>query len=59
MLHNALTQIKDGSINPEPTGVDHLKTFAVAAACEESSKTNKPVKMTDFYDRHNVPEEWR
>ena len=59
MLHNALTQIMQGSINPEPTAIDHLKTFAVAAACEESSKTNKPVKMADFYDQHNVPEEWR
>ena len=59
MTTELLTQLLEGELHPEPTAIDHLKTFAVAAACEESDTSKLPIELSDFYDRHNVPVAWR
>jgi predicted dehydrogenase len=59
MLAEFMEQLSQGDLNPEPTAEDHMRTFGVIAACEESNATGQPVIMSDFYDRHNVPQEWR
>jgi predicted dehydrogenase len=59
MLSQILTQLSAGNLRPEPTAIDHLKTFGIIAACEESNNTGKPVEMDEFFDRHNLPPNWR
>ena len=51
-------QLLDGIAQPIPSGIDHLKTMALTVACEESNDTGKPIEMTEFYTRHDVPAEW-
>jgi predicted dehydrogenase len=58
MLTDVVTQLQAGSRRPHPSGVDHLKTFALVAACEESDVTGQPVVMQEFYERHGMPPEW-
>jgi len=58
MLTDVVRQIQRGELWPHPSGVDHLKTFALIAACEESSTNGQPVTMRDFYERHHVPADW-
>jgi hypothetical protein len=59
MLADIVRQLRAGAARPHPSGVDHLKTMALSAACEESDVTGRPVEMAEFYARHNVPERWR
>lgn len=59
MLNHIARQLIENVARPDPSGIDHLKTMALTAACEESDMTGQPVVMRDFYERHNVPEEWR
>jgi predicted dehydrogenase len=59
MLGHVARQLLDGVSVPEPSGIDHLKTFAIAAACEESDVSGQPIVMREFYERHDVPERWR
>ena len=40
---------------PEPSGVDHIKTFALVAACEASNASGRPMVMQEFYEQHGVP----
>ena len=59
MLRDVLVQLIAGETHPHPSAVDHLKTFAVIAAMDESDSRGIPVDMAEFYERHNVPVEWR
>ncbi|MEE8157867.1 MAG: hypothetical protein V3T78_00670, partial [Dehalococcoidia bacterium] len=59
MLDQILGQLSEGSLHPEPTAFDHLKTFGIIAACEESNDTGRPVEMDEFFDSHNLPSAWR
>ncbi len=59
MLDQVLGQLSEGNLHPEPTAFDHLKTFGIIAACEESNDTGRPVEMDEFFDRHNLPSAWR
>jgi predicted dehydrogenase len=59
MVAHVLQQIAAGEIDPHPSGVDHLKTMALLAACEEASETKQPIIMSEFYDRFDLPQEWR
>ena len=43
---------------PEPSAIDHIKTFALVAACEASSVSGRPVVMAEFYEEHGVPQRW-
>ena len=58
MLTDVVDQIVSGNLRPHPSGIDHLKTFGLAAACEESNVTGQPVIMQEFFERHNVPASW-
>jgi predicted dehydrogenase len=58
MLRDVVAQLRDGHLRPHPSGVDHLKTFGLIAACEESDTTGQPVVMREFFERHSVPAEW-
>ncbi len=58
MLADIVRQLLAGELRPHPAGVDHLKTFGVIAACEESNRTGQPVEMAEFYLRHAVPTAW-
>ncbi len=58
MLNHVSQQLLDGIEQPTPSGVDHMKTMALTAACEEADVTGQPVEMAEFYARHNVPERW-
>lgn len=58
MLPHVVQQLRNGDLHPHPSGIDHLKTFGVIAACEESSATGQPIIMREFFDRHNVPSSW-
>ena len=59
MLDQVLGQLSEGNLHPEPTAFDHLKTFGIIAACEESNDTGRPVEMDEFFDRHNLSSAWR
>lgn len=58
MLPDVVRQLLEGNLRPHPSGVDHLKTFGLIAAAEESHRSGQPVVMAEFFDRHNVPAEW-
>ncbi|MBM3926441.1 MAG: Gfo/Idh/MocA family oxidoreductase [SAR202 cluster bacterium] len=58
MLTGILTKLQKKDLSLEPSAIDHLKTFALMSACEESSNTGQPVKMSEFYDKQGVPREW-
>ena len=58
MLTHVVQQLLAGELHPVPSGIDHLKTFGLIAACEESHETGRPVTMADFYARHHVPTHW-
>lgn len=59
MLNHIALQLLDGVERPHPSGLDHLRTMALTVACDESNVSGEPVMMSDFYDRHGVPEAWR
>lgn len=59
MLRNIVADLQQGNLSPQPTAIDHLRTFAVIAACEVSSERGETIAMKDFYDEHNVPQDWR
>ncbi len=58
LLTDVVEQILAGSLHPHPSGVDHLRTLGVIAACEESDRTGRSVAMDELYARHNVPARW-
>ena len=58
MLTDVVAQMRRGERRPHPSGVDHLKTFGVIAAMEESARTGQSVEMGAFFARHAVPPEW-
>jgi predicted dehydrogenase len=58
MLSDVANQLLAGVVMPEPSGVDHIKTFALVAACEASSASGRPVIMREFYAQHDVPARW-
>lgn len=58
MFTHICTQILDGVAEPVPSGRDHLKTLALTAAMEESSKSHRVVEMSEFYEENNIPKEW-
>lgn len=58
MLPHVVAQLRQGKLRPHPSGIEHLKTFGAIAACEESSRTGRPVVMREFFEQHNVPEAW-
>lgn len=58
LLSHVAEQLAAGTPRPHPSGVDHLKTLAVVAACEESHHTGRTIVMEDFYARHKVPDRW-
>jgi predicted dehydrogenase len=58
MFRHIVRQILDGVPEPTPSGRDHLMTMALTVACEESARNHSVVEMTDFYRRHEVPQEW-
>jgi hypothetical protein len=58
MLTDVATQLLAGVARPEPSGVDHIKTFALVAACEESSSSGRPIVMQEFYEQHQIPARW-
>lgn len=58
MLADVAAQLLRGELRPHPSGLDHLKTFGLIAACEESHHTGQPVTMADFFARHDVPAAW-
>jgi hypothetical protein len=58
MLPHVIAQLRAGNLRPQPSGIEHLKTFGAIAACEESSRSGRPVVMREFYSAHNVPEAW-
>lgn len=58
LLAHVTDQLRGGRLRPHPSGVDHLKTLGVIAACEESHQTGRAVVMEEFYARHNVPAGW-
>lgn len=55
MLTHVAQQLLAGELHPVPSGIDHLKTFGLIAACEEAHETGQPVEMAEFYARHGVP----
>ena len=55
MLTDVAEQLLAGVAVPEPSGIDHIKTFALVAACEASSVSGRPVVMAEFYEEHGVP----
>lgn len=59
MLTDVVKQLRAGELRPHPSGVDHLRTFGVVAACEESHTTGRSIEMEEFFERHRVPVEWR
>ena len=59
MVSEILDQLAEGNLQPEPNAIDHLKTFGIIAACEESNDTGLPVEMEEFFDRHGMPSHWR
>lgn len=58
MLADVAAQLLAGKLRPHPSGMDHLKTFGLIAACEESHTTGQPVTMAEFFARHDVPAAW-
>ncbi len=58
MLKDVAEQLLAGVAMPEPSGIDHIKTFALVAACEASSVSGRPVVMAEFYEEHGVPQQW-
>jgi hypothetical protein len=58
MLTDVAEQLLAGVARPEPSGVDHIKTFALVAACEASNATGQPIVMQEFYAQHQIPEHW-
>jgi myo-inositol 2-dehydrogenase / D-chiro-inositol 1-dehydrogenase len=58
MLSDVARQLLDGVAVPHPSGIDHLRTLAVVAACEESTNTGKPVELAEFWSRYDVPTAW-
>ncbi len=58
LLAHVAAQLAAGTLRPHPSGLDHLKTLGVVAACEESHHTGQAILMEDFYARHNVPDRW-
>lgn len=59
LLTDVVTQLGAGNLRPHPSGVDHLKTFGVIVACEESHTTGQRIEMEEFFERHGVPATWR
>ena len=59
MVSQYLRELSEGNLNPEPQAREHLKTFGIIAACEESNSSGRPVEMAEFFDEHHVPPEWR
>jgi predicted dehydrogenase len=58
MLSDVARQILAGNLRPHPSGIDHLKTFGIIAAMEESNRTGRPVEMAAFFAQHDVPRHW-
>lgn len=58
MFTDICEQLLAGVEEPGPSGRDHIKTLALTAACEESSKTHAVVEMAEYYARHGIPAEW-
>ncbi len=58
LLADVCRQLLDGVEHPHPSGVDHMKTMALTAACEESSISGQAIEMEEFYQRHSVPGRW-
>jgi hypothetical protein len=58
MLADIVRQLREGVDVPHPSGVDHLRTMALTAACEESHIGGQPIEMAEFYTRHQVPARW-
>jgi len=58
MLTDVAEQLLAGVSMPEPSAIDHIKTFALVAACEASSVSGRPVVMAEFYEEHGVPQRW-
>ncbi|HXX36980.1 MAG TPA: Gfo/Idh/MocA family oxidoreductase [bacterium] len=58
LLADVITQLAAGSLRPEPSGMDHLKTLGVVAACEASSRTGRRVAMREFFEEQGVPPRW-
>ncbi len=58
MLPDVVRQLQAGHLHPHPSGLDHLKTFGVVTACEESHTTGRQIEMREFYARHGVPAQW-
>ena len=59
LFNDVLGQLMAGVRRPHPSARDHIRTFAVIAAMEESHTRGVAVEMDDFYERHDVPHEWR
>jgi predicted dehydrogenase len=58
MLTDVARQLLAGERHPVPSGIDHLRTSGLIAACEEAHETRQPVVMAEFFARHGVPPEW-
>jgi hypothetical protein len=58
LLAHVTEQLAAGTPRPHPSGVDHVRTLGVVAACEESHHTGRAIVMEDFCARHNVPDRW-
>ncbi len=59
LFADVLGQLLAGVRQPHPSARDHIRTFAVVVAMEESHTRGTAVEMADFYERHAVPHEWR
>ncbi len=59
LFADVLEQLAAGNRRPHPSARDHMRTFAVIAAMEESHDKGVAVDLADFYERHAVPHEWR
>jgi hypothetical protein len=58
MLTDVAEQLLAGVSMPEPSAIDHIKTFALVAACEASSVSGRPVVMAEFYEERDIPQRW-
>jgi predicted dehydrogenase len=58
LLTDVARQVLAGNLRPHPSGIDHLKTFGVIAACEESHLTGRRIEMREFLECHAVPQQW-
>lgn len=58
MFADILRQLRAGAARPHPSGIDHLRTLALTAACEESHVTGQPVVPRELAARYGISEEW-